>query len=225
MAQTEQILTPINGTNFWQESSSGLQRERIKTVWVGPEDRWLSNTTLQRCTRTLNGPGGKMAVAWPAPCPIAEENGTWLALGEWGSSWWGGGSRYNEMKERTAPYNQRWLFFFSLHQRVLYFCRFSPAGAHWDNIFLQMSTNNVTDNATKQAADYLPVFREPAKIAPTANNNEETRMDHVSITLQSYLIRKMPALYYIIVFQESHTARGRNVATEQNTPGLNCISC
>lgn len=116
-------------------------------------------------------------------------------------------------------------FFFFSTSACAVFCRFSPAGAHWDNIFLQMSTNNVTDNATKQAADYLPVFREPAKIAPTANNNEETRMDHVSITLQSYLIRKMPALYYIIVFQESHTARGRNVATEQNTPGLNCISC
>ncbi len=44
-----------------------------------------------------------MAVAWPAPCPIAAEMAhDWLG--------WNGvilGSRYNEMNERTAPYNQK----------------------------------------------------------------------------------------------------------------------
>lgn len=44
-----------------------------------------------------------MAMAWPAPCPIAAEMAhDWLG--------WNGvilGSRYNEMNERTAPYNQK----------------------------------------------------------------------------------------------------------------------
>lgn len=44
-----------------------------------------------------------MAVVWPAPCPIAAEMAhDWLG--------WNGvilGSRYNEMNERTAPYNQK----------------------------------------------------------------------------------------------------------------------
>lgn len=44
-----------------------------------------------------------MAVAWPAPCPItAEMAHDWLG--------WNGvilGSRYNEMNERAAPYNQK----------------------------------------------------------------------------------------------------------------------
>lgn len=54
-------------------------------------------------TQTLNGPGGKMAVAWPAPCLIAAEMAhDWLG--------WNGvilGLCYNEMNRWwDAPYNQ-----------------------------------------------------------------------------------------------------------------------
>lgn len=60
-----------------------------------------------------SGPGGKMAVAWPTPCPItAEMAHDWLGWNGVILKGSGGGHVNNEMNERTAPYNQKstWLF-------------------------------------------------------------------------------------------------------------------
>lgn len=55
-----------------------------------------------------SGPGGKMAVAWPAPCPItAEMAHDWLGWNGVILKGSGGGHINNEMNERTAPYNQK----------------------------------------------------------------------------------------------------------------------
>lgn len=40
---------------------------------------WIWTLPARRCTRTLNGPGGRMTVPWPVT-----GNGTWLAWVEWG---------------------------------------------------------------------------------------------------------------------------------------------
>lgn len=60
---------------------------------VSPSD----TSTLQSYTRTLNDPGGKMAVAWWAPCPItAGMAHAWLGWN--GTILW---SCYNEMKKKV----------------------------------------------------------------------------------------------------------------------------
>ena len=73
------------------------QRERVSTEAVSTtRGVFVINTsTLQRCTWTLNGPGGKMAVAWAATCPIAAEMAHWWNGGHLGGvmlQWdeWGG---------------------------------------------------------------------------------------------------------------------------------------
>lgn len=74
--------------NKWHKFLTGVliravNRQKLKRLWVRAE-MGSTTSTLQRCTWTLNGPGGKMAVACPAPCPIAADMAhDWLWV-EWG---------------------------------------------------------------------------------------------------------------------------------------------